>query len=211
VSAARRLAVTLLALALAAFGLWLATRLVWLRAAYQSPLRGSVTIQATGAQLRPELAAIALVAVAAAAAIVATSGWPRRLVGVLVAAAGGWAVWLSLSPGDAGPGSSGAGPGSAGAGSGTALESGPPADAVAAGLPVHTAAPLLGAGAGLLLVAAAVGVVCWANAMPRLGARYAAPGAARRVPDRDTQWWDALDAGQDPTLKSPPADPGASR
>ncbi|HEV7787639.1 MAG TPA: Trp biosynthesis-associated membrane protein [Pseudonocardia sp.] len=205
---ARRLAVTLLALALAAFGLWLATRLVWLRAAYQSPLRGSVTVQATGAQLRPELAAIALVAVAAAAAIVATSGWARRLVGVLVAAAGGWAVWLSLAPGAAVPGSAGAR--SAGSGSGTALD-GPPADAVSVGLPVHTAAPLLGVGAGLLLVAAAAGVVCWANAMPKLGARYAAPGAARRVPDRDTQWWDALDAGQDPTLKSPPADPGASR
>jgi uncharacterized membrane protein (TIGR02234 family) len=201
---ARRLAVTLLALALAAFGLWLATRLVWLRAAYQSPLRGPVTIQATGAQLRPELAAIALVAVAAAAAIVATSGWARRLVGVLVAVAGGWAVWLSLSPGDAVPRS-------AGAGSGAALETGPPADAVAVGLPAHTAAPLLGVGAGLLLVAAAAGVLCWANAMPRLGARYAAPGTARRVPDRDTQWWDALDAGQDPTLKSPPVDPGASR
>jgi uncharacterized membrane protein (TIGR02234 family) len=201
---ARRLAVPLLALALAAFGLWLATRLVWLRAAYQSPLRGPVTIQATGAQLRPELAAIALVAVAAAAAIVATSGWARRLVGVLVAVAGGWAVWLSLSPGDAVPRS-------AGAGSDAALETGPPADAVAVGLPAHTAAPLLGVGAGLLLVAAAAGVLCWANAMPRLGARYAAPGTARRVPDRDTQWWDALDAGQDPTLKSPPVDPGASR
>jgi uncharacterized membrane protein (TIGR02234 family) len=208
VTPARRLAVTLLALALGAFGLWLATRLVWLRAAYQSPLRGSVTSQATGAQLRPELAAIALVAVAAASAIVATSGWARRLVGVLVAAAGGWAVWLSLAPGAAVPGSAGAR--SAGAGSGTAVD-GPPADAVAVGLPVHTAAPLLGVGAGLLLVAAAAGVVCWANAMPKLGARYAAPGAARRVPDRDTQWWDALDAGQDPTLKSPPADPGASR
>jgi len=207
VTPARRLSAALLALGVAAFALWLATRLVWLRAAYQSPLRGSVTVQATGAQLRPELAAIALVAVAAAAAIVATSGWARRLVGVLVAAAGGWAVWLSLAPGDAVPGD--AVPGRAG--SGTALESGPPADAVAVGLPAHTAAPLLGIGAGLLLVAAAVGVVCWANAMPRLGARYAAPGTARRVPDRDTQWWDALDAGQDPTLKSPPADPGASR
>jgi uncharacterized membrane protein (TIGR02234 family) len=206
VTPARRLAVTLLALALAAFGLWLATRLVWLRTAYQSPLRGSLTIQATGAQLRPELAAIALVAVAAAAAIVATSGWVRRLVGVLVAAAGGWAVWLSLSPAAAAPGSTGAG--STGAVDGGAA--GPPADAVAVGLPVHTAAPLLGVGAGLLLVAAAVGVLSWAN-LPRLGARYAAPGTARRVPDRDTQWWDALDAGQDPTLKSPPADPGASR
>jgi uncharacterized membrane protein (TIGR02234 family) len=206
VTAARRLAVTLLGLALAAFGLWLATRLVWLRTAYQSPLRGSVTVQATGAQLRPELAAIALVAVAAAAAVVATSGWARRLVGVLVAAAGVAAVWLSLSPGDAARGT-GAGGTTAVAGGAT----GPPADAVAVGLPAHTVAPLLGVGAGLLLVAAAVGMVCWANAMPRLGARYAAPGTARRVPDRDTQWWDALDAGQDPTLKSPPADPGAPR
>ena len=209
-TAARRLAATLLALGVAAFALWLATRLVWLRAAYHSPLRGPVSVEVTGAVLRPELAAIALLAVAAAAAVVATSGWPRRLVGVLVAAAGLWAVRLSWVWGGAGPG---AGPvaelaeGSRVNGAGATV----PADAVAVGEPVTTAAAALGLAAGLLLVLAGIGMVCWADAMPRLGARYAAPGTVRRVPDRDSQWWDALDAGEDPTLKGPPGDPGASR
>ncbi|HEX4246568.1 MAG TPA: Trp biosynthesis-associated membrane protein [Pseudonocardia sp.] len=204
----RRLAAALLALGVAAFLLWLATRLVWLRAAYQSSLRGPVTVDVTGAVLRPELAAIALLAVAAAAAVVATSGWPRRVLGALVAAAGAWAVRLSWVWGGAAPAvpvgelSQGGRPGSAAT---------VPVDAVAAGAPVTTSAALLGLAAGLLLVLAGIGVVCWADAMPRLGARYSAPGTARRVPDRDSQWWDALDAGEDPTLKGPPGDPGTSR
>jgi len=209
VTPARRLAAALLALGVAAFALWLATRLVWLRAAYQSPLRGPVTVDVSGALLRPELAAIALLAVAAAAAAVATSGWARRLVGVLVAAAGLWAVGLSWVWGGAVPAVPVAELSRADRVGGAAPSV--PADAVAAGEPVTTAAALLGLGAGLLLVLAGIGMVCWADAMPRLGARYAAPGTARRVPDRDSQWWDALDAGEDPTLKGPPGDPGASR
>lgn len=206
----RRLAVTLAALALSAFGLWLATRLVWLRTSYQSPLRGALSVQSTGAEVRPELAAVALVAVAAAAAVVATSGWPRRLVGGLVAAAGAWAVWLcwtwpAIAPA---PGSGGSGAGAEGPASSAPH---PPADAVVVGLPERTAAPLLGVAAGLVLLAAAIGLVRWANAMPRLGSRYAAPGTARRLPDRDSQWWNALDAGEDPTLSRPPTDPGAPR
>jgi uncharacterized membrane protein (TIGR02234 family) len=218
VSPPRRLAAALLALGVAAFLLWLATRLVWLRAAYQSPLRGPVTVGVTGAVLRPELAAIALLAVAAAAAVVATSGWPRRVVGVLVAAAGLWAVRLSWVWGGGLPSAApGTGPGGVPLGELTlggragAVGSAVPADAVAVGAPVPTPAALLGLAAGLLLVLAGVGMVCWADAMPRLGARYAAPGTVRRVPDRDSQWWDALDAGEDPTLKGPPGDPGASR
>jgi uncharacterized membrane protein (TIGR02234 family) len=210
VNPGRRLAVTLAALALSAFGLWLATRLVWLRTSYQSPLRGALSVQSTGAEVRPELAAVALVAVAAAAAVVATSGWPRRLVGGLVAAAGAWAVWMcwrwpAIAPA---PGSGGSGAGAEGAASSAPH---PPADAVVVGLPERTAAPLLGVAAGLVLLAAAIGLVCWANSMPRLGSRYAAPGTARRVPDRDSQWWNALDAGEDPTLSRPPTDPGAPR
>jgi uncharacterized membrane protein (TIGR02234 family) len=214
----RRLAAALLALGVAAFALWLATRLVWLRAAYQSPLRGSVPVDVTGAQLRPELAAIALLAVAAAAAVVATSGWPRRVVGALVAASGLWAARLSWIWGGGLPAAApGTGPGgiplaelTQGGRAGVAATT-VPADAVAVGEPVTTGAALLGLTAGLLLVLAGIGMVCWADAMPRLGARYSAPGTVRRVPDRDSQWWDALDAGEDPTLKGPSGDPGASR
>ena len=126
------------------------------------------------------------------------------------AAAGAWAVWLCLvsmvQPAVApAPGSGGGAEGSA------SSAAHPPADAVVVGLPERTAAPLLGLAAGLVLLAAAIGLVCWANTMPRLGSRYAAPGTVQREPDRDSQWWNALDAGEDPTLSRPPMDPGAPR
>jgi hypothetical protein len=44
--------------------------------------------------------------------------------------------------------------------------------------------------------------------MARMGGRYAALGASRRGPDREGDWWRALDAGDDPTTSAPPADPG---
>jgi hypothetical protein len=82
---------------------------------------------------------------------------------------------------------------------------------VASGTPVRTAAPLLALGAAVLLVAAGVALEGWARAMPRLGARYSAPGASAPVRDRDTEWWKALDAGEDPTLKGPGPDPRRPR
>lgn len=63
-----------------------------------------------------------------------------------------------------------------------------------------TPAPLLAVAGGALLVAAGVLVVVREPRLPRLGARYAAPGAARRRPaDPDRAAWEALDAGEDPT------------
>jgi uncharacterized membrane protein (TIGR02234 family) len=197
---ARRLTVTLLALALAALGLWVATRLVWLRASYQSPLRGAITAQATGADVRPELGAVAMLAIAAVAAVVATGGWPRRVLGVVVVAAGGWAAWQSVTI-------------LVGSSAGLFAYAPPPApssDAVASGSPVRTAAPLLALGAAVLMVAAGAAIVGWAGAMPRLGARYSAPGAPARVRDRDSEWWNALDAGEDPTVRGSGTDPRRS-
>jgi uncharacterized membrane protein (TIGR02234 family) len=205
VTPARRLTVTLLALALAALGLWVSTRLVWLRMTYQSPLRGAVTTQATGADVRPELAAVALLAVAAVAALVATGGWPRRVLGVVLLVAGAWAAWAAWQSVSMFGGSS------VGWFAYAPPTPAPSADAVPAGPPTLTAAPLLALGAALVLVAAGVVVVCWAGAMPRLGGRYSAPGAAARTRDRDTEWWEAMDAGEDPTLKGPGADPGSPR
>jgi uncharacterized membrane protein (TIGR02234 family) len=200
VTPARRLTVVLLSLAVAALGLWVATRLVWLRVSYQSPLRGLVTAQATGAQIRPELGAFALLAIAAVAAVVATGGWPRRVLGALVVAAGGWAVWQCVSwllGGGVGPLAE------------LPLQPHPPGDAVLTGAPSRTPASLLGLAAGLLLLAAGAAVVCWARAMPKLGGRYAAPGTSARAKDRDSEWWTAMDAGEDPTVKGPRADPGS--
>ena len=197
---ARRLTVVLLALAVAALGLWVATRLVWLRATYQSPLRGVVTGQATGAEIHPELGAFALLAIAAVAAAVATGGWPRRVLGALVVVVGGWAVWQCASWLLVG---------NLGSLADLPLQSHPPSDAVLTAGPSRTPAALLGLAAGLLMVAAGAAAVCWARAMPKLGSRYAAPGAPARTKDPDREWWAALDAGEDPTVKSPRADPGS--
>jgi uncharacterized membrane protein (TIGR02234 family) len=188
--------VTVPALLLCALALWISTRLVWVRAGFASSLRGPFTQAATGADVHPELGGLALLALAAVAALVATGGWARRIVGVAVAAAGGWAVWLALGwvLGPV-PASLGALPA-------------PPVDAVPSGTPVRTAAPVLALAAGFVLVITGVAIWCWARGMPRMGGRYAAPGAAARAPARESEWWDRLDAGDDPTARNAGTDPG---
>jgi uncharacterized membrane protein (TIGR02234 family) len=197
VSPARRLAVTVLSLLLAGLLLWVSTRMVWVRAGFTGSLRGSVTVPVTGAQLRPELGALGLAAVAAVAALLATGSWVRRALGVLVALGGGWALWLAVS---------------VLFGSGAAEDVTPPSvDAVRTGVAIRTGAPLLAALAAVLLLVAGVGTVCWARAMPGMGRRYGAPATARAAPDPDREWWSALDSGDDPTLCAPGTDPGPTR
>lgn len=196
-SPARRLAVTVLSLLLAALLLWVCTRTVWLRVDFAGSLRGPVTVPVTGAQLRPELGALGLAAVAAVAALIATGGWVRRALGVLVTLGGGWALWLAASV------LFGSGP--------DAAVPPPGSDAVPIGVPVRTGAPLLAAGAAVLLLVAGVSTVCWARSMPGMGRRYGAPATARAAPDPDREWWSALDSGDDPTLRAPGTDPGPTR
>ena len=62
-----------------------------------------------------------------------------------------------------------------------------------------TAAPLLAVVGGLLLVAAGLVVLMRERRLPRLGARYAAPGARPAPSDPDRAAWQDLDAGRDPT------------
>ncbi|HEY2205090.1 MAG TPA: Trp biosynthesis-associated membrane protein [Pseudonocardia sp.] len=231
---ARRLAACTAALLLAGLALWACSRLVWVYAGYRSELRGAVTVPTTGAALRPELTAVAVLALAAVAALVATSGWPRRMLGVLVVVAGLWAGWLGVS-GMVAPiqlpagGAASASDVSAAAPEAGRTTAGPetggpasalPADAVPAGPSTRTAAPLLAVAGGVLLVLGGAATVRWAAAMGGMGSRYAAPASARRRPDRDTEWWRALDAGDDPTAgpgdgpvpdragEGPTADPG---
>ncbi|HXV93131.1 MAG TPA: Trp biosynthesis-associated membrane protein, partial [Pseudonocardia sp.] len=75
-----------------------------------------------------------------------------------------------------------------------------------------TAAPLLALSGGLVLLAVGVLVLVAGRGMPRLGARYAAPGARSRVPeDPDRAAWDALDSGRDPTIDPTPGTGGPER
>jgi hypothetical protein len=54
--------------------------------------------------------------------------------------------------------------------------------------------------AGLLLVAASVLVVRNAARLPRMGGGYQTPSAAKRRRDPDTELWQALSEGRDPTV-----------
>lgn len=62
-----------------------------------------------------------------------------------------------------------------------------------------TAAPLLAVLGGALVGAAGLVVLLRERSLPRLGARYAAPGARPAPSDPDRAAWQDLDAGRDPT------------
>lgn len=195
----RRLAVTVLALLVAGLLLWVSGMLVWVTAEFTGSLRGPVTVRATGADLAPELGGVALLAIAAVAALLAASGWVRRIVGVVVAAAGAWVGWVSASWM--------LGPDPVSFGSAEA----PPVGSVLVGPAVRTVAPLLPLLVAVLLLLTGVAIVFWALGMPGMGRRYAAPGTIASTPASDSDWWEALDAGDDPTARSTGTDPGPKR
>ena len=206
-------AIVLLLLA-AAVVLWSSSRVTWVSQVVEG-LPGPRTSTGDGATAEPILVPWALLCLAAVGGLLATSGWGRRVVGTLVAVAGLWAV-LRGAAGLADPASEalpvGVRPG----------DRPLPAEAVLPG-------PLLGVLGGLLMLGAGLLAARHAAVLPRLGARYDAPGApaargaeggageGRRAPgDPDRALWEALDEGRDPTgevgpepsVGAPPDPPG---
>lgn len=178
---------TVVALLLVAAGLlWGSSRLDWLHPTYDTPLRGRVVVEVTGAAWQPALVPLAVLALAGMAAALATAGVARRLVGGLLAVAGVWAVVLAAGAGLLGP------PAVAG------LPDAPAGGRLVA-VAVLPSGPLLAGPAGLALALAGGLLVLREAALPRLGARYSAPGQRRRTRSPDRGMWDALDAGLDPT------------
>lgn len=179
--------VVLLVLA-AALLLWAASALTWATATFRTPFSGDVPSAVSGSVARPELVPLALAGLAAIAAVLATGGLLRRVVGALTALGGlllGWRAvsWFRTGPAEVPPGP-GVPPGSAQIGVQTAAPYG----------------PLLVALAGLALLAAGVLVAARAHRMPGMGARYSAPGARKQSRgDPDKRLWDAQDEGTDPT------------
>ncbi|GAA0520654.1 hypothetical protein GCM10011581_11020 [Saccharopolyspora subtropica] len=167
---------------------WGASALVWVGQRFRSPFGNEVATGATGAEVRPELVPVALASLAAVAAVLATGGWVRRVVGGLVLAAGAallWRVvqqveygWFAYTPqGDVPPGSTPIGE-----------------------MSTQPGGPLLMTGGAVLLVVAGILVALRGGRMPAMGAKYAAPGAARpKTHDPDRRMWNELDAGRDPT------------
>lgn len=183
----RELVWSILLMLAAAALLWGAGSVVWFDQRYRTPFSGDKTTGITGAMVRPELVPLALATLAAIAAVLATAGWMRRLIGLLVAMEGGLLAWRTVgwivSPTvvDDIPGA-------------------PPGSEPLDRLATAPAGPLLMSLGALLLLIAGLLVVLRAGRMPAMGAKYSAPAAARQGSrDPDRRLWDALDEGDDPT------------
>ncbi|SFD79100.1 trp region conserved hypothetical membrane protein [Actinopolyspora alba] len=169
-----------------AVGLWAASSTVWIRQRYRTPFSGADVARVAGEAIRPELTPLALATLAAIAAVLATGGLLRRLIGLIVvleAVLLGWRLfdWL------AGPSGvselPGAAPGS------EPLE-------VREVLPYG---PALMGGAALVLLLCGLAVMLAAQRMPAMGSKYSAPAEARETRDPDRRLWEDLDEGRDPT------------
>jgi hypothetical protein len=114
------------------------------------------------------LVPLALVSLAGIAGVLATSGWARRAVGVLLALAALAAGWTALS---------------GGSDQATAL--------LARGVSMAAVAALFSA--GFILMRSG-------HRMPRLGASYQTPAAAKGQETPEKELWRALSEGKDPTV-----------
>jgi uncharacterized membrane protein (TIGR02234 family) len=179
----------------AAIALWVSSALIWYRTTAEVPLRGPVPVTFTGGQVWPALFGLAPVALAGVAAVLALSGVTRRLVGVLVAALGLWAMVLAvrtllgsvttpLDPGYPTP------------------PSGVDLDALRDHPLVATGSPWIAVAGGLAMFGGGLWVVTRERGLPRLGSRFSVGHDRPRQPDQDRDWWDALDEGRDPTTST---------
>ncbi|MCU1683693.1 MAG: hypothetical protein JWQ81_4432 [Amycolatopsis sp.] len=164
----------MLSLLLASAGLWGGSRLTWFAEFRDAGVRGMVLYTETGAQRAGSLVPLALLALAGMAGMIATGGWARRILGVILGVAGLAACWVAID----GVRFSGAD-----------------------GLPVAQMliARVLALLGGILLIIGGLAGIKGAKVMPRLGARYSAPGAKRVARDPDVELWEALSDGEDPT------------
>ncbi|MGH3824541.1 MAG: Trp biosynthesis-associated membrane protein [Pseudonocardiaceae bacterium] len=189
------LAVTIAALVVASAVLGGAAALGWAQIDVQAPLLGTVQQRLTGSAVLPALGPLAVLALAAVAAVLASSGRVRWLLGaVLLGAAvlptiavlrvldGRWLTGAAMAATDR------------------------PARSVPVGTAtVLVAGPALTVAGGVLLAVAGVALVVRGHRMPRLGRRYEAPAARRdgQLPP-DGRFWERLDAGEDPTASGHP-------
>jgi uncharacterized membrane protein (TIGR02234 family) len=180
-----------LLLVLAAAGLWVASRLVWVEVRSFDGLGPPKTAPLNGASWSTALVPLAVLVLAAAIAALAVRGWPLRLLAVLVAAASAAMAYLAIS-----------------------LWVIRDVAVRATHLAQVPAADLIGAqrhyGGAVITVIAAVGTLVGAVLLMRVAAkarpdatRYARAGAVPReergAAMSERMIWDALDEGRDPT------------
>lgn len=202
-SARRALAAAIVLLIVAAAMLSAAATLGWAQLDLQVPLRGIVQVRVKGSAVLPALVPLALLALAAVAAALATPRRVRWLLGaVLLAAAVPPAVAGLRATGLGGTG----GHWLTGAAS-SALEL--PARSVPAGMAtVLWAGPALAVGGAGMLAAAGITLGVRGHRMPRLARRYQASiarsrGRLHQLPP-EKGFWERMDTGEDPTASGYP-------
>jgi hypothetical protein len=188
--ARRALVATIAALIVASAMLGGAAMLGWAQVDVQVPLRGIVQVRVGGSAVLPALVPLAFLALAAVAAVLATPGCGRWLLGVLLLVAavppaiavlrvadGRWLTGAAMSVAEL------------------------PARSVAVGTAtVLFTGPALAAGGAAWLAAAGVVLGVRGHRMPRLGRRYQAPSVRSHGPlPPDGRLWERMDAGEDPT------------
>ena len=197
----------------------LALREVWAHAIYTPPHPiPEQDYAVTGQSLIPLASALAVAALACLAAVIATKGLARRVVGALLAVIGGYAavtvtaavtaaaVLTTAQNAGAAAGSGAGGSTTSGATSGTAagiLVSGTPGHAVMTGLGWHVAA----AAGALAIVLAGVATLWRGPAWPVMSARFERP--SRRTPREradSATMWESLSRDVDPTGGADDAD-----
>lgn len=94
--AKRRLWATIGLLIVGAAALWGSSRLTWWAAAVDAGVRGTLVESELGAERAPALVPLAVLAAAGIAGVIATSGWPRRLLGAVLLVAGAAACVLAV-------------------------------------------------------------------------------------------------------------------
>lgn len=163
------------ALLLGAVLLWGSSRLVWTAQARDAGVRGIVLDTQTGAQLTGALVPLAVLALAGVAGMVATGGWARRILAMVLLIAGAAVCWVAFDG---------------------ARWGGYPSGAPVTKIVTGRGLALL---AGILVIVGGLVAVRHARVMPRLGARYSAPSVKKPVRDADAELWEALSEGEDPT------------
>ena len=191
----KALVATIVALVAASAALGGAAALGWAQIDVQAPLRGIVPVRLAGSAVLPALGPLAVLALAAVAAVLASSGWVRWLLGALLIGAavpptvgvlrvldGRWLTSIAMSAAQR------------------------PARSVPVGsVTVLLPGPALAAVAAVLLAAAGAALVLRGHRMPRLGRRYQTPAARSNGPEIPTgRFWERMDAGEDPTAPGHP-------
>jgi uncharacterized membrane protein (TIGR02234 family) len=218
-SGRREYALVLVAAAAGALLVLVSVRQGWARVVTAAPAPlPSATVPVSGQDLVPVAGALAVASLAGLAAVIATRGLARRLVGVFLAVSGALTVLLVsahvstadvLAAARATPvsqaGSATAG-GGTGAAAGAATGASPPGvGAVHVVLVAFPWRPLAVVG-GLAVLAAGILVAWRGPRWPAMSSRYSRSGGGDPQPVADTAaLWESLSRGVDPTEQPGPA------